>query len=193
MTFWKLKFCWILVPSKLDRQRWSEGWLRSSGLYQRMLALPAQVQGYHKLTAKCWRDSQSHSIPFWVAGSYPACHCGDEEVSSDGHWVIYLGSVYLYIPIWHIHHQQSYFMVMGKTLCVIISTRQSFPPFREKMKSSEVQSMAGPPSLLSMAKIYVVHVRLFLSENASWKMHLDCNLFSTAKYSSMWWWQFHAI
>lgn len=81
----------------------------------------------YKLTAKSRR-----SIPFWVAGSHPACHCSDEEGISDGHWVIYLGSVYLYIPIWHIHHCHSYFMVMGKTPCVIISARQSFPPFREK-------------------------------------------------------------
>lgn len=90
VMFWRLK-----SGSMLDRQKWS-GQLWSSGLYLRMLALPAQVQGYDKLTAMHWRDSHGQSVPFWVARSHPACHCSDEERTSDGCWVIYF-EVFIYI------------------------------------------------------------------------------------------------
>lgn len=95
VMFWRLKSGWIIVPSMSGKQRWS-GQLCSSGLNLRMPALPAQVQGYDKLTAKHWRDSHGQSIPFWVARSHPACHCSDEERASDVCWEIYL-EAFIYI------------------------------------------------------------------------------------------------
>lgn len=73
---------------------------------------------------------------------------------------------------------------------VIFSFQRKAEEFWSQMHS---KSSFPEALLISMVKIYVVHVWIFLSEKARWKMHLDHHLFSTDKHSSMQWWQFQAI